>query len=366
MQFGKMDGDGPEGMLVRAMQCIDQAADRPGAYRQRFDIKHVHLAWLGDHIEDFQSQGGANTWRTQLTLTEQICITRRLMAYAIVKFAPLVSRLTVVAVPGNHGEAVRVNGKGVTRYDDSHDTDALISVSEALALAGEEFAHVEVYVPDTDELTVVVDCSGTIVAHAHGHQRRPGKHFDWWRGQAFDKTSAMHTADLLVAGHLHHEFIDTDGPRTFVQVPAMESESTWWRHRKGTRGAPRPDAHGHQGRRRAGEGGCRVTDSPATDWRVLDLPEVVALAGRAARRVADGYEDTPTMEYEDARQEALIILAMKPAMVNECLAEPSLGLGVLYHRLVLDLVDRVKTEAKYRIRHTSYEAACDAAEKGRA
>jgi hypothetical protein len=101
------------------------------------------------------------------------------------------------------------------------------------------------------------------------------------------------------------------------------------------------------------------------DWRVLDLAEVVALAGRAARRIADGYEDTLTMEYEDARQEALIILATKPDMVNECLADPSLGLGVLYHRLVLDLVDRVKTVAKYRIRHTSYEAACDAAEKGR-
>ncbi|WP_412076919.1 hypothetical protein ACLF6K_17580 [Streptomyces xanthophaeus] len=237
MQFGKIDGDGYEGTLLRAMHCIDKAADLLGVYRTRFEIEHVHLAWLGDHIEGFQSQGGANAWRTGLTLTEQIRLTRRLMAHAIIKFAPEVSRLTVVAVPGNHGEAVRF-GKGITRYDDSHDTDALISVSEALTLAGEEFAHVEVYVPETDELTVVVDCSGTVVAHAHGHQWKGGKHFDWWRGQAFDKTSAMHTADLLLAGHLHHEFIDTDGPRTFVQVPAMESESTWWRHRKGTRGAP--------------------------------------------------------------------------------------------------------------------------------
>jgi predicted phosphodiesterase len=238
MQFGKVDGDGYEGTLKRAMHCIDRAADLLVEYQKRFDIEHVHLAWLGDHVEGFVSQGGANVWRTQLTLTEQIRLTRRLMAHAIIRFAPMASRLTVVAVPGNHGEAVRPGGKGVTRYDDSHDTDALISVSEALSLAGEEFAHVEVYVPDTDELTVVVECSGTVVAHAHGHQWRPGKHFEWWRGQAFDKTSAMHTADLLLAGHLHHEFVDTDGPRTFIQVPAMESESTWWRHMKGTRGAP--------------------------------------------------------------------------------------------------------------------------------
>ncbi|MFI0984997.1 hypothetical protein [Streptomyces exfoliatus] len=238
MQFGKIDGDGPEGTLLRALQCVEKAVNAFHEYAERFPIDHVHLAWLGDHVEGFVSQGGANTWRTRLTLTEQIRLTRRLMAHAIIRFAPLVSRLTVVAVPGNHGEAVRPGGKGVTRYDDSHDTDALVSVGEAPSLAGEEFAHVEIFVPDTDELTVVVDCSGTVVAHAHGHQWRPGKHFEWWRGQAFDKTSAMHTADLLLAAHLHHEFVDTDGPRTFVQIPAMESESTWWRHRKGTRGAP--------------------------------------------------------------------------------------------------------------------------------
>jgi len=102
----------------------------------------------------------------------------------------------------------------------------------------------------------------------------------------------------------------------------------------------------------------------AADWSVLDRPGVLALAGRAARRIADGYEDTLTMEYDDARQEALILLATKPAMVSECLSNPALGLGVLYHRLVLDLVDQVKTEAGRRIRHTSYEAALGGAEQG--
>ena len=92
--------------------------------------------------------------------------------------------------------------------------------------------------PRTDELTVVLDVAGTRVAHAHGHQWKPGRHFDWWRGQAFNQTSAMHQAQLLVAGHLHHLHVDTDGPRTFIQPPAMESESTWWRHATGTTGAP--------------------------------------------------------------------------------------------------------------------------------
>ncbi|MEU5403686.1 hypothetical protein ABZ348_30845 [Streptomyces sp. NPDC005963] len=238
MQFGKIDGDGVEGTLHRTIHCLNRAAKLLALYRLRFGIGHVHIAWLGDHTEGFVSQGGANTWRTQLTLNEQIRLTRRVMLHALLTFAPMVSRLTMAAVPGNHGEAVRISGKGVTRYDDSHDTESLIAVKDAADLNPERFGHVEFYVPDTDELTVVVECSGTVVAHAHGHQWRPGKHWEWWRGQAFNKASAMHQADVLLAGHLHHEHVDSDGPRTFIQPPAMESESTWWRHSKGTTGAP--------------------------------------------------------------------------------------------------------------------------------
>ncbi|MGW8630634.1 hypothetical protein [Streptomyces sp. NPDC055793] len=238
MQFGKIDGDGVEGTLQRTIDCLDEAAELLSLYRYRFGIRHVHIAWLGDHVEGFVSQGGANTWRTQLTLNEQIRLTRRVMLHALLLFAPLCERLTMAAVPGNHGEAVRISGKGVTRYDDSHDTESLIAVKDAADLNPERFGHVEFYVPDTDELTVVVECSGSIVAHAHGHQFRPGKHFEWWKGQAFGRSSAMHQADVLLAGHLHHEFVEADGPRTFIQVPSMESESTWFRHSKGAEGAP--------------------------------------------------------------------------------------------------------------------------------
>ncbi|MCY0933600.1 hypothetical protein [Streptomyces sp. H34-S4] len=238
MQFGKIDGDGVEGTLRRTIDCLNRAAELLALYRLRFNIGHVHIAWLGDHVEGFVSQGGANTWRTQLTLNEQIRLTRRVMLHALLVFAPRCERLTMAAVPGNHGEAVRVNGKGVTRYDDSHDTESLIAVKDAANLNSARFGHVEFFVPDTDELTVVVECSGTVVAHAHGHHWRPGKHFEWWKGQAFNRQSAMHQADLLLAGHLHHEHVDSDGLRTFIQPPAMESESTWWRHAKGTTGAP--------------------------------------------------------------------------------------------------------------------------------
>ena len=151
--------------------------------------------------------------------------------------APLAPRVSMAAVPGNHGEAVRFNGHGITRYDDSHDTESLIAVSEAASLAPDKFGHVEFYVPDTDELTVVTEVAGTVVLQAHGHQHSPGKHFEWWKWQAFHNPLA-NQADVLIEGHLHHEEVDTDGYRTYVGVPALESESTWWRHKTGTIGAP--------------------------------------------------------------------------------------------------------------------------------
>lgn len=237
-QFGKIDGDGIEGTIARAITGIDKAADLLAIHRKRFDIGHVHIAFLGDHIEGFVSQGGANVWRTRLTLNEQIRLSRRMMLHALTTFGDQAEKVTMVAVPGNHGETQRFAGKGVTRYDDSHDTESLIAVADGAALNVNAFGHVNFYVPQTDEMTVVLDVAGTITAHVHGHQYRPGKHFDWWKGQAFGRAVDLQSADVLLAGHLHHEMYDSDGPRSFRQVPALESQSTWWRHATGAPGDP--------------------------------------------------------------------------------------------------------------------------------
>jgi predicted phosphodiesterase len=237
MQFGKIDGDGFEGTLRRTVEYLVKARKYLDIYRERFDIGHVHIAWLGDHIEGFVSQGGANTWRTTLTMSEQIRLTRRVMIRALKMFADQAERVSMAAVPGNHGEPQRFQGKGVTRYDDSHDTECLVAVADAAELASDHFGHVEFYVPETDEMNVVLDVAGTAVGHVHGHQFRPGKHFEWWEGQAFGH-SPLSAVDLLLVGHLHHYLAEENGKRRFVQVPSLESESTWFRHSTGTTGNP--------------------------------------------------------------------------------------------------------------------------------
>lgn len=235
-QLGKIDGDGTEGIVDRFLNSVDAAVAEFKKARKD-GARYVHITFLGDCMEGFVSQGGKNAWRTELTLTEQLRLMRRMMLYAIDAFAPLTDRLTVVAVPGNHDEAIRE--PGITRFDDSFIVDALVAVTDAMEMNPTAYGHVETYVPRTDELTVTLNVNGTIVLHGHGHYHRPLKHWDWWQASSFDRrVQDAFQADLLLEGHFHHHMIDTKGDRMYVIIPSQEEESTWWRHRSGDRGRP--------------------------------------------------------------------------------------------------------------------------------
>lgn len=103
-----------------------------------------------------------------------------------------------------------------------------------------------------------------------------------------------------------------------------------------------------------------TTAITTADWTVLDIDGVTDVARSAAARVAAQYQHTA--EYDDLYQEALIRLAQTADVVRSYLADPRKGAGLLHHRLWCDLVDSVKTEAKHRSRHISYEQAREGAE----
>lgn len=235
LQLGKIDGDGVEGTVDRALKGLEAAAARATELRKHISISTIHVGWMGDCIEGFVSQRGDNSWRTNLTLTEQIRLLRRIMLYSVELFSPLAERVVEVAVPGNHDQAVRFGGVGVTRYDDSFDTDALSAVQDAVSLSS--YDNIEFFTPGRDELAVTLETSGTIIGHIHGHQTKNGKHFDWLAKQSLGD-QPVGQSDILLAGHFHHFVLDTNGSRKFIQVPALEAESTWFRHSNGQTGDP--------------------------------------------------------------------------------------------------------------------------------
>lgn len=230
-QLGKPDGDGTEGTIKRILEKTDLAVDRLKDLRRLGrPIDCIYIATLGDHIEGFNSQGGNLAWRNELTLTEQVRIWRRLLLHIVKSFAPLSERIVVSVVPGNHDEAVRTGDQLSTRYDDSWAIDAASAVADALKdIPG--FEHVTFMFPKRDELTLTLDVAGTIVGFAHGHQTK-GKTHDWWAKQAHGM-QPIGDATLLLTGHYHHLKVDQAGAKAWIQAPALDGGSTWWKHRTG-------------------------------------------------------------------------------------------------------------------------------------
>lgn len=232
LQIGKPDRDGSEGTIRRFVEKTDMSVVRLKELRRlKRPISGVMLPWLGDCIEGLVSQSGAlaAAGRLDLTMSEQLRVYRRLMLYQIQQFAGLTDRIIVPVVPGNHDE-VQKAGKVVRRFDDSWAIEGAVAVADALKLST-QYDHVSFVFPGVDELTITLDVAGTPVGFAHGHQfgRDPMK---WWAGQAHGMQD-IGSATILLGAHLHHLRIEQGGAKTFIQIPAMDGGSTWWRHKTG-------------------------------------------------------------------------------------------------------------------------------------
>src|SRR5690606_36021087 len=234
MQFGQGVED-PFEAIANTLEAIDRTATM---VRDFGGADQVLVAWLGDHVEGFVSQGGANVWRTKLTLSEQIRATRRVMYYAVEQLAPWTNELVMAAVPGHHGAAQRIGRKCVTRYDDSHAVEALNAVAEAISMSGNrDFDHVHFLVPERDEISLAVEVGGITWGLVHGDKYRPGKHFEWWEQQAFHG-GPVAGADILCAGHYHYLLVQEQGRKLFLQVPTLGTDGMWWSHQHGARPHP--------------------------------------------------------------------------------------------------------------------------------
>ena len=230
-QIGKIDGGGSEAIIENVLQKIDEAVNRLKELQKNGrQIDEIHLPQLGDCIEGMNSQGGKNIWRTDLDLTSQIRVYRRLLLHMVKSFAPYAPRVVVPCVPGNHDEAVRVGNSMATTYTDSFALDAASAVADALA-DHPDYQHVSFTFPKYDTLTVTLDICGTVVGLAHGHQCR-GKAIDWWKNMAHGQQD-IGEATLLLTGHYHHLRIEQSGRKTWMQAPALDGGSTWYSNSSG-------------------------------------------------------------------------------------------------------------------------------------
>jgi hypothetical protein len=243
LQVGKSDGDGTAGTVARYLQGIADIKARVKELRRAGrEIGTLYICGAGDCIENVKGHYAQQLFRADLNLTQQVRVMRRLIVRAVKELAPLFDKVVIACVPGNHGEATRSEGgKSDTDFSDNWDVEVFSAAYDVLQ-ENSAFSHVSFVAPQGQELTLTLDISGTITTIAHGHQfpspsGRESGATKWWAKQAHGLQQAGEST-LLLAGHLHHLFIERNGPKTFIQAPALDGGSDWFRAMTGAAAPP--------------------------------------------------------------------------------------------------------------------------------
>jgi hypothetical protein len=227
-QWGKDAGDGTAGTVGRVRRALEASLQRHNEIKGR-GIGQIALPQLGDCIEGIVSQGGKIAGRLDLDLTSQIRVGRRVLLEWVKAFAPLTDSLIIPVVPGNHDESHR------NLITDPVDSWQIEIVQQVLDICAENpaLSHVTGRFPKSDNTTLAVDLSGTLVGFAHGHQiRDPEK---WLAGQSLGRTP-VGDSEVLITGHYHYYAVRSLGPRLWIQTPSLDGGSYWFRDRRGLGG----------------------------------------------------------------------------------------------------------------------------------
>jgi len=232
-QIGKADGDGLEGTIRRVIDCRDALVQRVKELRKiGRPVAHLNVLWTGDSIEGCFGHYATQTFSVELNRRDQVKVTRRLLTDTLQAWAPHFESITVAAVGGNHGEHRNGKGKMFTGIDDNDDLAIVEQVSEILAANAAAYGHIR-FVIARDTLTCTIPSAGWILGITHGHVSRNGANAEgklrsWWEKQAAGK-QPIGDADILVSGHYHHFRVADWGGCFWMQSPALDGGSDWWR-----------------------------------------------------------------------------------------------------------------------------------------
>lgn len=235
LQLGKPEGGGTPATVERfcritdaiGQQIIDEDTERHGSTA-------LILPWLGDCIEGIVGQRGRLLATLDITITEQVRVYRRLMMHQLAVLAPKVTKLLVPVLPGNHDETTR---EQIMPVNDSWAIEGASAVADWMD-GRPGYEHVQFIFPEPGELGITVnvgsDKNPYTVSFHHGHMAASAAGIiPWWKGQAYGRQHAGQ-ADMLVTAHFHHFRMEhTGGRRTWLQIPALDGGSGWYRSRSG-------------------------------------------------------------------------------------------------------------------------------------
>lgn len=239
-QVGNRDGGGvarqAEEIAALSSSIPQRLAD---LRRMGHKIGHVAIFGLGDLVEGTCGHYPAQQFRVEIDRRDQIKMVRRGLRDIIMAVAPHTREMSVVAVPGNHGEN-RQNGKSITSVHDNDDVAVFEQVAEILTVNPEVFGNVGFRL-SRDEIALGIELSGHIVAATHGHVAKANGNaaqnlWSWWQGQAMGRSyPVVADADILIAGHFHHFNAKEQERRAVFICPSLTDVGDYWTDKHGVR-----------------------------------------------------------------------------------------------------------------------------------
>jgi predicted phosphodiesterase len=180
------------------------------------------------------------TFGTDLDRRAQVNAVRTLLLQAIKAWSPYFEKVRIVAVGGNHGENRSAKGKAYTTLADNDDLAVIDQVRDVLEFNPETYGHVQTIIAP-DHLTVTIETAGWILGLTHGHTAREtgsaeAKIKSWLSRMALGR-QPIGECDILVTGHYHHLRQADWGSVQWLQAPALDGGSEWFRLIRGEQSA---------------------------------------------------------------------------------------------------------------------------------
>ena len=225
-QLGKADY-GVENTLKRYEEALIEGVNQIKALRKGGTaIDEVFLLGLGDLTENCdQSFYSSMPFNIELTLSQQYKLARQLIMQTVDTFLPLVDKITLCGIGGNHGEMTR-SGKGQVLSDRLDNSDMMhFEIVKEIMAQNPRYKKVNVILPT--DYHHLLEIKGKAVAITHGHMTTggagpEGKIMKWWQGQMFGWLPSG-AAEILITGHYHHPRMLKQGKRTWFQCPSIDS-----------------------------------------------------------------------------------------------------------------------------------------------
>lgn len=241
-QLGKPEGGGSKMTAERVLQGISDVLIRVKELEKlKRSLGTLQIIWTGDSVEGCLGHYAIQTFGVELDRRQQINAARTLLLEAIRQWAPHFKDVRIVAVGGNHGENRNSAGKSFTSLGDNDDLLVIDQIRDALEFNKETYGHVQTIMAP-DHLNVTVDTAGWILGVTHGHVAKETgtaeqKMKRWLERMSLGR-QPIGECDLLVSGHYHHLRQADWGSVQWIQAPALDGGSEWYRQIRGEHSQP--------------------------------------------------------------------------------------------------------------------------------